>query len=808
MSTTHCLMTRRPAALPTDYPWLVRFAFCLALLLLFTPVAHLCGTEPRVEFLAAHCADCHQGAGAEAGFDIDRLDQDLANPETLAQWIEVYDRVADGEMPPPDEVEPPPAEESKRFTEITRQWLYTYERAEIDQRGRVEARRLTNLQLERSLQDLLGIDIPLEREMPQAPKSGSFDTLARSQSISHFQLEQHLKVVDLALDEAFRRALTQDDHKLREMTAKQISRTRTRTREPELIDGAAVVWSSNLIFYGRLPATTAREDGWYRFRFRVSALKKPEQHGVWCTVRTGQCVSSAPLMSWVGSFEATDEPQEFSFDAWLPAGHMLEIRPGDRTLKMARFQGGQSANGEGGRQNVPGIQIDWLSQERIHLGPDDDAIRSLLFGDLKVVLATKQQEVAVESAHPKVDGGKLLKSFASRAYRRPVTTEQLVAVQQLFEAALAKGQPFHAALRAGYRAILCSPRFLYFIENPGPLDDYAIASRLSYFLWSSTPDAELLTAAANHRLAGHPEEIRRQLARMLAAPRGQTFLRDFANQWLELSEIDFTEPDRKTHPDFDQIVQYAMLDETQTFLQHVLDNNRNVAELVDCSYTFLNSRLARFYNVEGVDGHRTQQVELAEDAQRGGLLTHGSILKITANGTHTSPVLRGVWVSRRILGQPIPQPPDNVPAIEPDIRGAKTIREQLEKHRASPQCASCHVKIDPPGYALENFDAAGRWRELYRTDRKSKSLPVDASYITAEGEPFEDIVEFRRLAAASPEPIARNLAAQLLAYGTGAEVGFADRPEIVQIVEHAAQKDYGLRTIVEEVVTSLVFLSK
>lgn len=768
------------------------------------------GPLPMRQLILSHCMDCHQGESPEAGLDLQSLGSDLSDPKTFGTWVKVFDRIASGEMPPPSEAEPIEASQRSRFLTDCRDWLQEYQREQQQVVGRVPARRLTNLQLERTLQDLLGIDIPLSREMPEEPDTGHYSTVAEMQSISHFQLEQHLKIVDLALDEAFRRALTPSDHQIRRMSAKEISRTRTRTREPEYIDNAAVTWSSTLAFYGRLPATTADEDGWYRFRFQVSALNKPADQGVWSTIRSGQCVSSAPLMSWIGSFEATAVPREIVVEAWLPRGHMLEIRPGDRTLKMARFQGGQSADGEGGSQNVPGIQIDWMDKERIHLSAGDDQIREWLFGDLEVDTARTPEDAKIQVANPRQTGHALVEQFAHRAFRRPATPEQLSGFKSIFDTTLRTGIPFTDALRSSYRAVLCSPRFLYFHEQPGKLDDYAIASRLSFLLWNSMPDTELIQLADAGRLSD-PEVIRGQVSRMLETSRGRHFVEDFAREWLELSQIDFTEPDREQHPDFDMIVQHSMLDETHSFLQFLLSQNASLDHFVDCDFTFLNSRLARFYGLEGVEGDEVRQVALNPGDRRGGLLSQGAILKVTANGTNTSPVIRGVWVSKRILGQDVPPPPDSVPAIEPDIRGAKSIREQLEKHRSQPDCAVCHRKVDAPGFALENYDAAGKWRDFY--PKKSgkgitKGSRIDASYTTAAGEEFEDVLEFRKIAAARPEVLAANLAKHLLIYGTGADISFADREEIEQIVRRAEQNHFGMRSILDEVVLSRIFLSK
>ncbi|MEO1980959.1 MAG: DUF1592 domain-containing protein, partial [Fuerstiella sp.] len=303
------------------------------------------------------------------------------------------------------------------------------------------------------------------------------------------------------------------------------------------------------------------------------------------------------------------------------------------------------------------------------------------------------------------------------------------------------------------QAVLVSPHFLFRWEldtRPASdetirrLNDWELASRLSYFLWSSMPDARLIALADAGQLH-KPDVLRQQLNRMLQDDRGQNFVKDFAAEWLDLSEIDFTEPDRKLYAGFDVIVQQSMLDETHAFLGRMVNDNFSVTNLIDADFTFLNSRLARYYDIDRVNGDRLRQVSLRPEDKRGGLLTHGSIMKVTANGTTTSPVIRGVWISERLLGVEIPPPPEDVPAIEPDIRGAKTIREMLAKHKADDSCAGCHVKIDPPGFALENFDPSGRWRDRYIAvvkGRRARGIKVNPEFDMPDGRHFSSLKEF------------------------------------------------------------------
>ena len=776
----------------------------------------------RRGFLQQKCADCHSGSDAAGGLDVETLSTDLKQSKSAAVWTRIHDRVANGEMPPKDAGSISDSERSA-FVRSTYQWIAQTQKSNFSKFGRTGTRRLTSLQLERTLHDLLGIDIPIASEIPVEPRGAEFNTFADGQPMSHFHLEQHLKAVDLALDELFRRAFVEaDDSWTKHFTGQEISRTRDRCREPEFIDEQAVVWSSQLIFYGRLPATTAKSSGWYRVRFQASAIKKPDEHGVWCSVRTGQCVSSAPLLGWGGSFEATNEPREYSLDVWIPKGHMLEIRPHDRTLKQAKFAGGQASNGEAEPQDVAGIGIDWLSMERIHLGATQQELRETCFEGLHFVeehfgeknseaLKNDRNRTRLRSDNPKSDIRRLVTRFASRAFRRPVVESDIERYIAFALQNYKETNDLVSALRSGFRSVLCSPRFIYMEEKTGELDDYAIATRLSYFLWNSMPDEKLMQLAAVSKLRDK-QVLASEVNRMLADPRGKQFIPDFTAQWLELSQLDFTEPDLKLHRDFDAVVQYSMLEETHQFLQYLLKNNAPVKSILDSELTFLNSRLARFYGINHSPlSDQPQRYEFKPSDHRIGLLSHGSILKVTANGTNTSPVLRGVWIANRILGDAIPPPPENVPAIEPDVRGAKTIRDQLEKHRSDPSCSSCHVKMDPPGFALENFDASGKFRSNYLQLNNGKIQPgqtIDPSYTLADGRTFKDLKDFVRLTASQPDKLAKNLAEKLLAYSTGAPIQFADRDSIRTVVQQSAEDDYGIRTLIQAVVESPTFLTK
>ena len=428
-----------------------------------------------------------------------------------------------------------------------------------------------------------------------------------------------------------------------------------------------------------------------------------------------------------------------------------------------------------------------------------------------------------------VDAEKLLRSFLPRAFRRPVAEGEVKPFVAVVAEALEMKQPFEVALRAGYKAVLTSPKFLYLREPAGPLDDHALGTRLAYFLWSAPPDEVLSALAAKGELR-KPEVLRTQVERMLKDPRARAFTANFTGQWLSLRDIAATTPDKQLYPEFEEWLQGSMVRETHAFFDVLLNENLSVKHFVDSDFAMLNGRLARHYGIPDVHGVAFRKVALKPEWHRGGVLTHASVLKVTANGTSTSPVSRGVWLLDRILGKPAPPPPPNVPAIEPDIRGATTIREQLAKHRATENCAGCHARIDPPGFALENYDVIGGWREKYRiaaTDRKQwvnnrvgplakylaawqygEGRAVEAGDEFADGRKFTTVEEFKQLLLAQPDQLARCLTEKLVTYATGQPVGFGDHQAVERILAAAKQSDYGLRSLVHAVVESELFRNK
>jgi hypothetical protein len=512
-----------------------------------------------------------------------------------------------------------------------------------------------------------------------------------------------------------------------------------------------------------------------------------------------------------------------TFEAWIEKNHRLELRPNDGTRKNAPTgaKGGNVsfAGRNLEKQGFPGIAHRGIDIERIYPIANADGLRKKLFGG-NGLEALKAENI-----------DKLVNRFATRAFRRPVTEVQSAPYRQIAAKSLQDGDSVLEALRAAYRAILCSPRFLTFIEAPGPLDDHAIASRLSFALWCSMPDQELLDLANQHKLH-EPQTLAQQVERLLSHAKAKRFIASFTDQWLKLNQIDFTTPDTRLFRDFDPVVQESMLQETRAYFTELLRRDLSITNLIDSDFTFLNGRLARHYAGDNQTmrqsdsekkpksktlpvswsdgltvsapkpGDGLQKVTLAPASKRGGLVTQGAILKVTADGTSTSPVVRGVFINERILGNHIPPPPPGIPAIEPDIRGATSIRDQLEKHRNNESCASCHQTIDPPGFALENYDPVGLWRKGYGKD--SKGAKIDPSGATPEGATFTELATWQQIYTQQPQRLAHGFATHFLTYATGAPPRFSDETAL----DDLAKKTTNTRSIIREVILSDIFRTK
>ncbi|QDV27322.1 DUF1592 domain-containing protein [Aureliella helgolandensis] len=761
-------------------------------------------------FSQSFCVDCHAGADAEAGFDLSQLETTFEDEESTQRWVRVFDRLSRGDMPPAD-AEQPSAEERRAILAKLAEGIQQAE----EQRAEVVLRRLNRVEYENTIHDLFNIQLPLQHLLPQDASTAGFDNVGEGLVLSPETIRAYLKTSELILGNVLgppeappqikhrTNFLRDRDHRGNVARASKFGSMFRKTPEGIVIFQSDYC-PTNLIEFVKLKVPA----GTYRGRVRVRAIQSDAP--VTLRIYGGDTLTSRREKHVVGYYD-------------IPPNIWTDLEFTDRLMEAGgtyKFQCYNTIDIRKGADTYtgPGLEIGDITIE----GPLEEwppASRQQLLGDLDVEQATL------------ADAEQILKRLLPRALRRPLRDGEQEFYVGLVEQRLEFGDNFEASLRFALQTLLCSSDFLFLNEQPiedsrgrQRISDYALAARLSYFLWSSTPDVELLRIAHAGKLS-HPAILRQQVERLLSAPRGEALVRNFGGQWLGLREIDFTTPDQELFPEFDELLQRSMLAETEHFLQHLLDKDLDVMQVIDSKFTFLNERLAAHYGVPDITGQEMRWVPLPEDSWRGGVLTQASVLKVTANGTNTSPVLRGAWVAEHIMGRPIPPPPPTVSGVEPDIRGARTLREQLAAHRDNSLCASCHDRMDPPGFALESFDPIGGYREHYRTLGDGKrsglsrsafthswvkykvGLPVDATGTTPDGMHFEDVREFKRWLLLREADIMRCITGKLMTYATGRAMRFSDRMEIHNVIDRTRSGGNGLRTLVHEVVQSSIFQS-
>ncbi len=798
--------------------------------------------------LARHCVECHRGDKPKGNLRLDNITLNFADAATRKHWSAVVERLRAGEMPPKDYEKPrPPEKEVQALTDWLSPRVADADSTARTAEGRVVLRRLNRSEYENTINDLLGIKISLKEQLPQDGSANGFDNAAAANHTSSFLMEKYLEAADTALNMAIanrpkpptridKRYSLKDGHPVRG-TTEDVYRF--------LDDGEVVCFCSSEWHNASISTFYPPDAGNYRFRISASTIQgdgKPVTFRV--TTSDTRLTGTHGL---VGYFDAPpDKPTVFEFVRYMEPRTTIRMLPyglaGANTVKQV---GGEDWNG-------PGLAVQFVEVE----GPLNETwppeSHRRLFGDMaqkKFPIYNFSDRMEVVSDEPLVDAERILKTFARRAFRRTVTADDVAPFVAIVQAKLAGGYTFELAMRAALKGVLISPEFLFLRERPGKLDDFSLACRLSYFLWSTMPDEELLELAEKSALTGEGETrregdrekskagpsvspspglplspsstLRNQVERMLKHPKAEQFATNFVGQWLGLREIDATEPSHLVYPEFDHLLKVSMIRETELFFDEVLKHDLSLTNFVASDFTLLNGRLGKHYGIPGLTGWEFHKTPLPPDSHRGGVLTMASVMKVTANGTTTSPVMRGAWVLDRILGTPPSPPPEGVAAIDPDIRGATTIREQLAKHRTDPACASCHSKIDPPGFALESFDCIGGWRDWYRVTGNGgevkvdgrrmpyhKGKPVDPSNVTEDGQPFQNIDEFRQLLLRDKDQLARSLTTKLLTYATGGAPTKADRPEIEAIVARVRDKNYGFRSLIHEVVQSSLFQNK
>lgn len=757
-------------------------------------------------FLKQHCLRCHADEVAEGQLRLEQLSADASQPAVFRQWREVLSRVKQGTMPPKDEPRP----DAAQVTDLVAKLTARLDDAAAKKRaqGRVVLRRLNATEYENTLCDLFAVDVSVTSILPEDAIENGFDNIGAALNVSPVLVERYLEAADVVLDAA----------------VAPVHHLESKTQRYDLYDSlpdwfiAGVFKRSDGVILFRNSGDSASDLRKFKspsagqYKFRISASAYNSKTPLPMAVLLGSFVVSGDRVSRLGYFDANPgEPKTVEFEGQLMAkNETVKVTPVALPFVYLKHETMPDYPG-------PGLYIHWIEVE----GPLPESWPTesyrRVFGDMD----PKKGTIA--------DAEKVLRGLLPKAFRRPVADDDVKPYVALVAASLEAGQPYESALRAGIKGVLTSPRFLYLREpEAGRLDSYALASRLSYFLWSTMPDDTLFALAESGELQ-KPDVLRAQVERMLQHPKSKAFTENFTGQWLDLRVIDGTTPDKGLYPEFDELLKWSSVRETQLFFEELLREDLSVRNVVDSDFAMVNGRLAQHYGIPDIYGVEFQKVPLKPEYHRGGVLTQASVMKVTANGTNTSPVIRGAWVMDRILGRPAPPPPPNVPAVEPDIRGATTIREQLAKHRADPTCASCHARIDPAGFALENYDVIGGWRQRYRIVTEQKNWVknrvgplapylaahrygdgpvVETADVLPDGRSFADLAELKKLLLADPEQIARSLTERLVTYSTGHPVEFGDHQIVDQILAEAKNKDYGLRTLIHAVVQSELFRKK
>ncbi len=777
--------------------------------------------------LTSTCLACHSNE-ALSMLDFTKLSRDLSDPEIYRKWERVFDRLERGEMPPA----PMPTPDATLLDPAMAALKQALTEANLERRGtrRTSLRRLTRLEYQYTIEDLLHIDPEAAQDivvvLPVEADSGGIDTVAANQGISPLHVRGYMAAAQNALDIALQVGPRPNTGMFVANYAKSGYLRFMSDAEilgggiTKVLDDAVVGYfdgGSTYLFHSGTEGHEVPMPG--RYTVRVDAYPHRSVNPVTFSIESGPKASGATavLSNMLGVYDL-DEPdgRQIELTTYLRPGDVvtpvpyLSIPPWvymyyDPDKKIDEYEG-------------EGIAFRSLA---IH-GPLFDqwppsSTRQLLVGmefeDGQPVL-TKSPETHVRE---------VVAAFAPRAFRRSLSDQTIDRYAALAHPALAEGRDFLDAVRVPLTAILTAPAFLFQSGEDEYLDDFSLASRMAYFLWRSMPDDELLTLAASGELSD-PHAIKSQIDRMLDDPKSRRFVKDFVGQAFRLYELHATSPDPRLYPEYDSRLARAMAEETELFLAELVENDHGVRNLIKADFTFLNRRLAEHYGIANVDGQYMRKVSLPSDHVRGGLLSQASIHKITANGTTTSPVPRGNFVLTNVLGQPAPPPPPNVAGLEPDTRGATTIREQLDAHRSNTVCASCHLSIDPPGFAMESFDPIGGFRNHYRSTGdpvtldgegfEGQTLPgpyrlgmkVDASGVTPEGDSFSGFAEYQDVMVDTKlKYVAQHFASQLMVLATGAEVQFADRDAINNIIAKVEPADYPLRGLIHAVVQSDLF---
>ena len=766
-----------------------------------------------VPFLAANCLGCHNATKNTGGLNLEAY----TTPDLLlrdrAKWERVLHKIESGEMPPKGMPRPPEAQRK-----AVERWIQSeFDRADAaapPNAGRVTARRLNRAEYNNTVRDLLGVAFRPADDFPQDDSGYGFDTIGDALSLSPVLMEKYFAAAEQVSQTAI-------------FGSPELKPTVVRHQPPyrEGTDGG-----DNSRFLAALPYTVTDYDvtgltlpsalhtlhafpaeGDYEFRVSPEGNRprpsEPFQVAIWIDGKTVQTVRFEATANPTG-MEGLDQTAMVHAPAgehWVAVSALrlfdgLPARYGGLSPTPQPEPAVQSGFG-GGRGNRPPritdvsfrvnfIEISGPFQSNTKPSPES----------LARIFVCREHTPACER--------RIVTLLARRAYRRPASPGEVNRLLALASDQQKRGASWEESIGVAIQAMLVSPNFLFRIEKdpaPGPSGDtphlitqFDLASRLSYFLWSSMPDDELLRCAERNTLRD-PATLNAQVRRMLKDPRAKALVENFGGQWLQFRALDSVRPDPVRFMAFNDYLRLSMKRETELFFENLLSNDGSVVDFLNGRYSFLNEELAQYYGIRGVKGPEFRRVDLAGSA-RGGVLTHGSVLTASSYATRTSVVLRGKWVLDNLLNSPVPPPPPDVPVLDEAAVGTSmSQRQQMEKHRANTVCAACHARMDPLGFGLENFDAIGRWRT------HDGAFPVDSSGILPDGRSFKGPEELRQILAANRDAFTEGLTEKMIIFALGRGLSPADRPAIRAIARQTAQNDYRITALVLGIAGSVPF---
>jgi hypothetical protein len=784
--------------------------------------------------LEKNCYACHNEKLQSGGLNLKTYTSADSVTKDREKWELIVHRLEAGEMPPKG-LPRPDAAQLKTVTTWIEAEFDRADKAIKPEPGRVTARRLNRSEYNNTVRDLLGVDVNPAKDFPQDDSGYGFDTIGDVLSLSPVLMEQYLsaaeKVVQLAIFGPGKVEPTVVRHQ-------PVYRPGTdggdNSRFADIIpytltnyDVTGLALPSALHTMHYFPA-----EGDYTFKIDPEgsrpAPSDPFTVAVWIDGKQVAKIDNFADLDNIakfGSLEGADRTVKLHVPAgehWVaisalnlydglpakykgnkpntgpepPARSFAPMPPGpdatpEQKAAYERRLANIAANG-GGRRNANKPPMITDVSFRINFveitGPfnpvqtPDPAARKKIFTCATQDAACTRQIVA---------------DFARRAYRRPVPAAEVNRLLTLVANSRKRGDSFDQSIATALEAVMVSPEFLFRIEKHG-IDDYELASRLSYFLWSSMPDDELLRAA-DHKTLRNPEVLEAQVKRMLKDPKSRGLVDDFGGQWLEFRALESVHPDVNRFGKFDDYIRMSEKRETEMFFENIIKEDRSVLDFLNGKYTFLNEKLAEFYGIKGVMGPEFRKVDLT-GTPRAGVLTQGSVLTVSSYSTRTSVVLRGKWVLENLLNAPVPPPPPNVPLLdEAKVGTTASLREQMEQHRTNPICASCHSRMDPIGFGLENFDAIGQWRT------QDGTFPIDASGTLTNGKTFKGPAELTDVLAQQPQAFSGAITEKMLTYALGRGLEPYDRPTVKAIIGNLAQSNYRFSSLVLGIVKSLPF---